>query len=711
MKNWKRWFVLWAVVLAVTVILNLFSIPVVLAQEEKEKKEVAEEEYELETITVTAQKRKENIQEVSVSITALSATQIEDSGIVNMDDVAFQIPNFHIVDRGDRIASCPYVRGIGEINPLNPVVALYMDDVCHATSGAVFDLTLFDIERIEVLRGPQGTLYGRNSLGGVINIITKKPENYFEGSTSVTYGNYDRWDIRAALRGPIVKDKLFLGIAANKNERDGYLDNTYLGTEPDEEDGLTGRAHLRWTPTDALDVTLSGDFERNHDNGCLFTDLERVRKDPHHISPDFDGFSDSDTNNQSLRVAYEVPWFKVISITGRSYWKNDYYGDFDFSPADMMRCGQILEETEWTQELRLQSREDVSPLKWLVGAYYFKEDYEPDIFYEDRTGMMFGMGPSAKMHQKSDYDDKGYALFGQATYRLFDKLGLTAGLRYARDEMDFKHETIFEAGGMTMPGPVVDLDAAWEVWLPKFAIDYRFTPDVMTYASVARGYNSGGFNKVFPDPEYADFDPEYTWNYEMGIKSSWLDKRLIINAAAFYIKWDDKQVYQMLTPTAWCTTNAGEAHSQGLELELMSRPLSGLEFVAGFGYTEAKFDKYEDLQRNFEDNNIPFAPKYTYNLASQYRYPLTSSASLFGRLELQGVGKLYFDEANTEAQGAYELINARFGFETEHFDVYIWGKNIFDEEYATMAFCPPGMGCLGSAGPPQTFGITVTGRF
>jgi iron complex outermembrane receptor protein len=318
----------------------------VVAQRDAEEKEGAKRPVEIEEMVVTAQKREENIQEVSVSITALSATQIEDSGIVNMDDVAFQIPNFHLVDRGDRIASYPYVRGIGEFNPLNPVVALYVDDVCHAASSAVFDLTLHDIERIEVLRGPQGTLYGRNSLGGVINIITKKPENYFEGSTSVTYGNYDRWDIRAALRGPIVKDKLFLGIAADKNERDGYLDNTYLGTEPDEEDGLTGRAHLLWTPTDALDVTLSGNFERNHDNGCLFTDLERVRKDPHHISPDFDGFSDSDTNNQSLRVAYEVPWFKVISITGRTYWKNDYCGDYDFSPADMMRCGQIMEETE-----------------------------------------------------------------------------------------------------------------------------------------------------------------------------------------------------------------------------------------------------------------------------------------------------------------------------------------------------------------------------
>ena len=160
-----------------------------------------------------------------------------------------------------------------------------------------------------------------------------------------------------------------------------------------------------------------------------------------------------------------------------------------------------------------------------------------------------------------------------------------------------------------------------------------------------------------------------------------------------------------------CTSNAGEAHSQGFELELIARPVTGLEFVAGYGYIEAEFDEYEDLRGNFDGNTLPFAPRYTYNMATQYRHSLWGSTVLFGRVELQGTGKLYFDETNAESQGAYELVNARVGFETDHFDVCIWGKNLFDEEYVPVAFEFPGTGWLGTSGDPCTFGIGITGRF
>ena len=719
MKNLKKKSLLVGIVaaiFAVTFALNIVSAPFAAAQEEKLKEDIQEEktpeEYILEPITVFAPgKREEKVQDVPASITVLSDVQIEDSGIVNMHNVALHIPNFHLVDRGERLISYPYIRGIGVGNPLNPVVALYVDDVCHSTFGATFDLTLHDIERIEVLRGPQGTLYGRNSLGGVINIVTKKAGNQWEGNASVDYGNYDSQDYRAALRGPIIKNRLFINAAVDRNKRDGYYDNDYLGTNPDEEDGLAGRVNFRWLPADALDITLGGDFERVRENADFFTDLEHVRKDPRHISRDFDGFSDADTNNQWLRLAYEAPWFKLISVTGRNYWENDKCTDTDFSPADMMRSYMDQDETEYTQEVRIQSLEDSGSFKWLVGGNYYKEDRESNYSHEDRTGMLFGMGPGARMHDKPGYDNWGFALFGQVTYTLFDKLGLTAGLRYAQDEMDFKYESFFEAGGMTIPMQTLDLHDDWNVWLPKFAIDYHFTSSLMTYASVTRGYNSGGFNINIVDPKDASFDPEYTWNYEIGLKSSWLNNRLIANLAAFYIEWDDKQIQRLITPMIHCTSNAGEAHSQGFELELIARPVTGLEFVAGYGYIEAEFDEYEDLRGNFDGNTLPFAPRYTYNMATQYRHSLWGSTVLFGRVELQGTGKLYFDETNAESQGAYELVNAKVGFETGHFDVYIWGKNLFDEEYVPIAFEFPGTGWLGTSSDPCTFGIGITGRF
>jgi iron complex outermembrane receptor protein len=694
--------------------LNLFSTSIARAEDEKQKQDT--KLYELEIMTVTAEKREENIQDVPVSITALSETQIEDSGITSIKDLSLQIPNLNIVSWGTRRCSYIYNRGIGATNNA-PAVGFYVDDVAHFEWGT-FDIELFDIERIEVLRGPQGTLYGRNTLGGVVNIITKKPENYAEGTASVTFGNYDRQDYRVAFRTPVIKDKLFFGVSGVRSVRDGYTKNDFLNSDVDNRDGLSGRAHVRWLPSDTLDITLSASGENQDDGAYPLGPLGEVQKNPHHVSYDFEGKHESDLYGSSLRIGYEAPQFKLTSITGWQSWDNKDSADQDFTPADFFTSFADEDHTQLTQEIRLASPENAGSLKWLAGAYCFNEDFDRDLIIDFGVDAVAAGFVPALMKNLSlaQFYNKGYALFGQVTYTIFDKLDLTAGLRYDYEKKKMDLNKFMEMGGMAIPGTEFEAspEEDFSEWLPKFVAAYRWIPNLMTYASVTRGYRSGGFNESFINPSDISFDPEYSWNYELGLKSSWLDNRFIMNTAAFYIDWKDQQVIQLL-PTGAETSfrNAGESHSQGFEVEMIARPTEGLDLIAGFGYTDAKFDEYKDTiaGTDYKDNRTPLTPRYTYNLAAQYRHPLTGSTDIFGRVDVNGVGKSYWNDANTLKQDPYELANARLGFETDYFEVYLWAKNIFETEYEAIAFEFPGFPPLAQAGDPRTFGITLTGRF
>ena len=271
--------------------------------------------------------------------------------------------------------------------------------------------------------------------------------------------------------------------------------------------------------------------------------------------------------------------------------------------------------------------------------------------------------------------------------------------------------------GMSMPDPDKKSDLEYDEWLPKFVLDYRWTPDLMTYVSAAKGYKSGGFNYFAIDPKDVSYDPEYSLDYEVGLKSSWLDNRFIANLAAFYISWDDQQVLQSVLP-APAFKNAGETTSKGFEVELLARPVTGVQLTGTFGYADAKFDDYKDPifdpmtglktgENNYDGKCVTGVPKYTYSLTARYRHPV----GLFARAELIGIGDIYWDPANTTKQDSYELVNARIGYETEYFDVYLWGKNLFDKKYATEAQDMGADTMMATIGDPLTFGITLTGRF
>jgi iron complex outermembrane receptor protein len=694
-----------------------------MAQDEGKKgedvqEENANKEYNLETMTVTAEKREKNIQEIPASITALSEIQIEDAEIVDTEDLIYHVPNLFMIKSGNHGAGdFLSIRGITPTMAGVPTVGFFVDGIYYTS----FDIELFDMERIEVLKGPQGTLYGRNTEAGVINIITKKPGDRWEGKATAGYGNYNSQNYNVGIGGPLVQDKLFFRVAGKYFLSDGYFDNRFLDNDDaDDLDDLDGRVILRWLPTDSWDVMLSGEFQRYRDGNACFAPLDEMRHDPQDVSVDFEGSADQDNNAQNLKVVYKGEWFTFKAISGLRHEERDDENDLDFSPTDLMRIGIYDDNDLFSQEIRFASPKNSTPLEWLAGIYYLDEEKDRLVSFDMRQGIPpYGIPPFKNITDTTT-DTKGYAFFSQATYTLFEKLGLTAGLRYDHEEKDFEFDGYYDQDlsvfGM-FPRSAKEEDEKFDAWLPKFAVDYKWTPYLMTYASVARGYKSGGFNTVSTfagEP----FDPEYTWNYELGIKSSWLDNRLFVNLAGFYIDWTDQQVEQALYPE-FVIKNAAESTSKGFEIEVIARPATGLEFIGGFGYTDAEFDDFTDDvldpmtgakigEVRYDGKHVPNVPKYTYNLAAQYRF----ANGFFSRVELLGVGDFYYDSANTEKEGAYQIVNARLGYETEYFDVSLWAKNVFDEEYVTRAFEMPDLGgYFGRAGDPRTFGVMLTGRF
>ena len=359
-------------------------------------------------MVVTAEKRQENLQEVPTSVTAIKESKILDSGISSLQDFSKQVPNLFINNWGFRGNSYVFIRGIGAVNN-NPAVGFYVDDVNYM-DARVFDANLFDIERIEVLRGPQGTLYGRNSLGGVINIITKKPDNRFHAGVNQTFGNYGLAETSLYVRAPLINDKLFFGFSGNLEERDGYSHNAYLNKDGDDKEGRSGRLQLRWAPNSKLDVLASIDGEQIDDGAFPITNLRQVDKQPHRFSHDVEGEHERNSIGSSLKVTYDAEALSLTSITGFRHYDDNVVNDQDFTAANLYWAKEVIRDSQFTQELRFASPKNNDHWKWLGGLYGFHE--EKDHLLQ----MNYPAFGSVAEDAQSDLETCGYATFGQVTY-------------------------------------------------------------------------------------------------------------------------------------------------------------------------------------------------------------------------------------------------------------------------------------------------------
>ena len=693
-------------IMALLMLLGLLSFyisPDAYARDAKPQDQVKETSLQKKTkiqgIVVTAQKREENVQDVPISMSVLPATEIEDAGMQDMTDLTYFTPN--VFSKQNINQNMLIIRGISSHNVvLNTPAGLFVDDINYPLTF-MQNPDLMDVERVEVLRGPQGTLYGRNTESGAVRIITKQPGNELRGTVYVEPGFFNGPDRNtflfnggANVSGPVVKDKFYVGVAFQTRDSDGYTENLYNGNDKAGKiDHKTGQAKFRWTPGEKWDISfLVNAYQTDDGYGYLHYIDGPAKSDRYQVNWNGPNLWKDENNGQALRVKYSADHFDLVSISVRNDFKTHFDNDGEFGPDPIPDQFWKFSNTIYSQEFRLSSSSKDSPFQWLAGVYGFSEEVEVNAGF-------YGMS------KDTDYDTKGYAVFGQTTYTFFDRLHLTAGLRFDQQNSDGTQKS------NTVPDPYsADLEHS-EV-LPKGSISFDATKDVMLYATVAKGFLAGGYNYAFAEgSSNLTFDPEFTWNYEIGMKSSWFNNKLTLNAAIYYIDISDKQVQEYLAgPAVRSITNAAKATSKGFELELEARPAIGWRIFGGIGYADATIDEWVSDEMkggsfDYSGKRLTYAPQYTYNAGAEYIH----TSGLFGRTDLTGVSDFYTDAKNTNKIDGYYLVNLRLGYKSPSFDVALWCKNLFDKEYYTSK--SEIVGTLAEDGAPRSFGVRVTYRF
>ncbi len=656
---------------------------------------------ELDTITVSANKQDENIQDIPFSITVFNQMDLEDRGIEAISSLTDYSPNVSTFDGGMGGFNNITSRGLSapSFSWFTTSMGMYIDGV-PALGSFGYTTAIVDIERIEVLRGPQGTLYGKNTETGAINIITRKAGNKFRGNVMLQGGSLlsaESGDQLAggghlSLSGPVVTDTLFFSLAGMYNHKDGFTEYKTLGGSGHERDNAYGRAKLRWSPGERLDITLLASLLSEKTDGYKMN-LARngaalfgiPQPGYRQIYSDLKGWQEMNIDTQSLNITYDLD--NAITLTSVTSRRNsDFEGtsDNDFTPFPLAHGDQDSNYRKISQELRLDRSSDT--LSWVVGAYYDNDALERNFIVSSIIPNMSGMS-------LTELSGDAYAIFGQADYTLTESFRIVAGLRYENQKMELKGN--MRAG---------TLDDSWQNISPKLSLEYNVVPEVMTYFTVSQGFRSGGFNELAQDPQYFSYDDETLWSYEAGIKGLFLDKRVMMNGAVFYMDISDLQVVETIDLHTQWNTNAAKAISQGVEFEAVAKISDALTLNTGFGYTDIEFEDYSDAQGNYDGNKKPYAPEYSFNLGLQYR----RRSGFFAKVDVIGYGEMFVDKANIYARDAYQLVNAKIGYETEKFDLYLYGKNIFDQEYDSPV---DSQGIYVLYSEPGEVGLQLTYRF
>ncbi|SDE30413.1 iron complex outermembrane recepter protein [Mucilaginibacter pineti] len=683
---------------------------------------------QLDEVTVTAQKYEENAQKVPMSITTLSAKQIKDYRLWDLKDLTAIAPNLNSAGPGDS-RTVSGIRGVVTTS-YDPAVATYVDGV-NQYGLDTYIPQLLDVERIEVLRGPQGTLYGRNATGGVINIITKQPTNVVSGFAGVDFGNYGQQRYSLGLRAPLIKDKLYLGVAGVYSGFDGFYTNTFNNSKFDKQHFFLGNYYLKFLATSKLSVTLNAKNYNNRNNGAftLAGNPADAISEPYKVNQNATTRMIDNTFQSSLAVNYAGNAFNFTSQS--SYQVNNRYYttpiDGDFSPLDAVSVinnygGKWNKVKTVIQEFRFTSpASSTSALKWAAGAYGFYH-YAPN-----KQGTYYGadaalLGAPANITTVTVNTDKnsGEAVYAQATYTINPKLDVTAGVRY---DHEHKNESVFgtfQPNGADVMVSQADTasHANFNAFTPKLSVAYHLSNDNNLYGTYSRGFRAGGITELGQDPQNApplySFKPEYSNNYEVGSKNNFFDNKLRVNIAAFYTLVTDAQVPTLVLPQAiTITKNAGRLNSKGAELELNATPLKGFYIDYNFGYTHAR---YTDLNvsnngevLNLKGNKQIYTPNVTSMLALQYAYDLggTQKVKLVARGEWRYLGDQYFDLANQIEQKGYSKFNGRIGVDTKSFSLFFWESNIGNKKAIDYAY-DFGASHLGN---PRTYGVSLSTNF
>jgi iron complex outermembrane receptor protein len=681
----------------------------------------------IEEIVVTAQYREQRLQDVPVAVTAFGAEDIESAGIESTQDFVNLTPNVTLDDSFTLGNSFLQVRGVAQINNADSPMAIVVDGVPQHNQKQ-FKQELFDIERIEVLKGPQGSLYGRNAIGGAINIVSKAPTNELAGHVGLGAGNGGLVEATGALSGAIVPDSLLYRVSGQYKDFDGVTENSFLGDEVDSSEHRDLRGRLLWNADDDFTLDARVAYSRANGSCCSDTFIVNPAFNPQgSVNANRDEFdlpyenvlgetTDLDTLDASLKFTWTTQLGDFDYILGYSDLLEKYFGDLDFTSGTSTSLSSLLGVgLGQTQELNIdmQSHELrwTSPgdrrLRWITGLYYLDTERNLDTTgYLDIPGTAPVVSPEnfvPFLFISEHNDNRAWAAFGQLAYDLTDDLELTVGLRYDSDRREHHGLQPIET----------NLSETFSDLQPRAVLTKRWTEDVLTYVGYSRGFRSGGFNA--PSVGSRQFEEETLDNFEVGYKSTWLDRRLRLNAALFYSLSDQFQYFFVdVAAAAQVIDNIDEVSIIGGELEVQALVSDNWMLFGSFGYTDGEIEESSERPQD-EGNHTPKNQLFTLNLGTELSMPVSDAFDGSLRIDYEHRGKRYWHPDNLNPMGGFGLLNGRLAFDGEQLSVVLWGRNLLDElyweDYNAAAFSGLPFGDIGHLSRGRTYGAEVQYRF
>ena len=674
------------------------ALPCLAAEEED-----AANPYELDAVTVTSQKVEADKQDVPGVVTVFDAQKLDDLNIERLDELILATPNINF-QKQDAHTTQLIFRGVGGLPNMNKVWNINVDGV--AVPYVAID-TFLDVERIEVLRGAQSSLYGRNTHAGAVNIITKAPTSEPTLDVNVDYGRFNTLNANTAF-GDAISDSSAYRMALGYKRSDGYIKNTTLDRDDTEySEQFTGRGKIEMNPSNKAKLTLSlyADGYTAGFDGYAPEGAGATLK----VQNNIPGYNTGYLISPTVTYEEEIDGKQFTSITNFSRSTYGYLQDWDFSSADTQSAEYTENFNTFTQEFRLNGGQETD-LEWLVGVFGLLESFETttDIRFGANAGA-FGLTPGDFTSSKSTVDSRAAAVFGKVVYLLNPSIELTGSLRvdYSEKTLDWENDTNITA--VVITEGTIDRTDSWLQPSPSVSAAYIMNENERIYLTLSRGFKAGDYNNVMTEIALAEdpVDPEYANTVEIGYKSRHFDNTLEFNAAAFYVDWKDLQVDVDNGSSSLGNRqklNASEATTAGVEMDFKARVAKGWDVFGAGGYMiKYEFDDFQFSSTvDYDGNKLPSVNDYTATLGSVYR----SEDGLFLSGDFSLRGRQFFEEANTNKQEAYAVVNAKVGYEQEMWDAYIYGRNLTDTRYASIAF----NGAY-RADPPLSIGAQAHIRF
>jgi iron complex outermembrane receptor protein len=676
------------------------------AQEEEKKDPEIEE-----AITVTARMREEAASDIPESITVLDLETIENAGVEQLDEIAWLVPNFHLSDGSHTGNITMTVRGISQVRNGESPVAVVVDGVNQPSPNSL-NREYFDIEQVEVVRGPQGALYGRNAIGGAVVITTKTPTADAQQELHLGGGSGD-YLVGGFRASGGISDRAFYSVSTHFEDRDGFIENVFLNEKADPFRNKSYNLRFTFLPTDRLSIDVKGYYSETDASGLYYVtgDFEGGVESPaYRVAMDVLGDNQIENTEFSLKLEYAADQFTITSVTSHHDFDEIIFGDLDYTPVSLLEGFQDLVTDGYSQEVRVSSKDDVR-LRWMVGGYYLTYDRQLETSIDvDFSGMGDGFDFLFRTVDANDNDTT--AFFGQVNYDITDQLELTGALRY--DEDDRKQTDVLAQ---------VAREDTFSSTQPKASLAYKFNDQSMAYVTYAEGFRSGGFNSPGRNAFSGRYEKEETQNYDLGFKTTFLNDRVRLNATYFKLDADNLQtiIFDQLTASQGILNIAG-AESEGVEVDLSTKLTENWQFALGYGATDTEitaidtsssfYDSFPD-DLTFVGNKLPSTPDWTLNATLQFTVPLGGTLQFLARGDYQHIDRMYWQTDNRDFRPVLDLGRARVGLKSPDWSFTFWVENLTDKRYNEEFFTPE----YGAQQPnrfpsaPRRWGVEYRRRF